>query len=151
MLKLDFLELQVKKNTTKLLGPDIARQMFHDIETIYTFHSDYLLPTLSDRLKKWWISTIISNEFLHIWWDQKWNNIFTIQIRVKMLPVLRHRAFCWYHPRMWAGNNFTWACLFGCVYVCVCVCVCVVCSDYNFWTAIAGNFIFGMLLYLDYI
>ena len=44
---------KVKEKTTKLLGQETAKQMFHDIDTIYTFHSEYLLPSLSDRLKKW--------------------------------------------------------------------------------------------------
>ena len=44
---------QVKQKACKIFGSDVAKQMFHDIETITTFHSDYLLPTLRDRLKKW--------------------------------------------------------------------------------------------------
>ena len=93
----------------------------------------------------WNISTVISYVFVRILLGVLWRficfkhiyNLFGIKYVINF-----------YHPRMRVGNHFTQVCV--CVYVCLSVCVSV-CLDYNFWTAIAWNFIFGMQIHLDHI
>ena len=45
--------MKAKERTGKMLGEEVAKSMFKDIETIHQFHSEYLLPQLQERLQFW--------------------------------------------------------------------------------------------------
>ncbi|KAI0211328.1 FYVE, RhoGEF and PH domain-containing protein 2 [Lamellibrachia satsuma] len=50
--KLEIL-VTAKNKTVRILQPDVAKAMFKDVEVIYQFHHDTLLPELQNRLTAW--------------------------------------------------------------------------------------------------
>ena len=47
---------QAKNKTVRILQPDVAKAMFKDVEVIYQFHHDTLLPELQKRLTAWCVT-----------------------------------------------------------------------------------------------
>ncbi|ELU17722.1 hypothetical protein CAPTEDRAFT_217865 [Capitella teleta] len=45
--------VMAKSRVAKMLGDDVAKSLFRDIEVLHQFHGEYLLPQLQDRLKNW--------------------------------------------------------------------------------------------------
>ena len=55
--------LQAKNKTGHILQPDVAKAMFKDVEVIYEFHHDTLLPELTKRLNTWLVSLLVLHRF----------------------------------------------------------------------------------------